>query len=211
MARSASVEWSVKSCAPARPPFLPPVSRGLVSLCQKWNAAAAGYTNALSTLPWVPVLECQAFRNLLVLRFKRSHDQHSLQVLCRRSWLQMTSFDRIPKPWSCAFDCRIQYTASWSYFQRVTLGAFCGTVKSSWSYSSSRSFPNGFVAVRKTARRALPFSFPPGIRPFPNVEWKFHESPLWNKYLVQFRGIDTQPTHWIRLYWNTTRMPLNSS
>ena len=68
---------------------------GLVRLCQKWNAVAAGYDNSFSTLPKVLVLEFQAFRNWLVLHFEMSHDQYNLQVSKRRSWLQMTSSARI--------------------------------------------------------------------------------------------------------------------
>ena len=50
-------------------------------LCQKRNAADADYAIPSSRLQWVPVLEFQGFRNLLVLRFQQLHDQGSLQVL----------------------------------------------------------------------------------------------------------------------------------
>ena len=79
LARSTSVECFVTSCTPASSSLFVP------RLCQKWAAAAAGFANSFSTLPWVPELEFQAFRKVPGLHFEMSHDQYNLQVSLRES------------------------------------------------------------------------------------------------------------------------------
>ena len=75
------MEWSVTFCTPVSSSLFVTVSRGLVRVCQKSNAAAAaGYANSFSTLPWVPAFEFQAVRKVLDLRLGKSHDQYNLLV-----------------------------------------------------------------------------------------------------------------------------------
>ena len=112
----------------------------------------------------------------VVLRASRiiSLGKCSLLALWRRSRLQMSSFAKIPILDPALFDNRIQYTASWSGFQRLTQGIFCGTVQSSWGSSSSGR---------------CHFFFPHGFGPLPKMDWEFHEIHLWKIYSFQLYGI----------------------
>ena len=173
-------------CSSLVVPSCPLFPEARYAQCQKWNAAAAGFANSFSTLPQVQALEFQAFRKLLDLRSEKSDDQCSLQVSWRWSWIANDVVCQNSNPWSCAFDHRTQYTAFWSVLSvelcnhhEIILppGLF---QKDSWMLER---LPDGLYLS----------PFLPGINPFPNMDWKFQESPLWNTYLFQLRGINTKP------------------
>ena len=145
----------------------------------------SGKSSLFWTLPCAVALELQVVRKVLHLHHLMSHDRCNLQVLLRRSWLQTTSSARFPiqdPPLLTIVPIILHF---WVGFQDVTEEPFCGTVRSSWALSSSGSFPKGFVGIRKTAWRAVSFSFPAGIHPHSNTDWQSHERPLWHKYFFQ--------------------------
>ena len=157
--------------------FLPLSQKNSVRLCARSGLLLLALPilaqRYLARWPW----SFKSFVKVLDLHHLMPHDQCNLQVLLRRSWLQTTSSARIP----------IQDPSLLTIvgFQDVIEGPFCGTVRSLWALSSSGSFPKWFVGVKKTAWRALSFSFPPGINLYSKTDWQSHERPLWSKCFFQ--------------------------
>ena len=173
VARFASVEWSVMSCAPAQRSLSASFSR-------------AGYVCARSgmlLLLAMPIL-FQWYLRCPTWSFK------PLEI-CSLSILRCHTIKTISRYCSVSHDCKwlrlpecqsliLRLWQLYPVYGTLVKFPFSNIKCFLWNCEiimwllSSGSFPKGFVGVRKAAWRALSFSFLPGI----NTDWKFHESPL---------------------------------
>ena len=115
-------------------------------------------------------------------------------------WSQMTSFVRIGildlVLWIILFNRRHP-----GYVSNNCVNALSEESCNHHGFSSGIS-PTRFRSVKKTACRALSFSFPPRINPIPRIGWTLHEQPLWKIYSFQLQWLDVYPissgTSWIK-------------